>query len=721
MSALPKFREMLENAAIQGYGCHGQKCQFVPNSALDHIMTYEAIFRALQEIPSLEPHVIPAYTKHIESKAQKIFAILLLMNAERSIADFLQQDLGDAKLPLKFSADVDSSVLDTAGQRLFTEQQWRFLAPEFTVARSSISRIFPEETILPFTGQESLSKGSSGQISKIWIHPSHQDFLSDSRASGTQQCVFALKRIEPNRTHARERKAFTAETRSLSMLLKLRHSSIVQLLAAFSHGSTYNYIFPLADMDLESFLHRSPRHPEFTDDRSIFRAMAGVASALENIHDFVYREQDLHVSKIGFHHDLKPENILVRGRGFLITDFGLSRFCDKDALEKVGWVGGNETYAPPEVDPEFRDCGGGDVDSCAVDLWAFGCILIEVVVFMLGGPIGLDQFRDCRLTWYCRSRDDCFHRGKALKPEVVTVIERYRQMSSLGGSAAQSLDLACRLLNFEPSKRRDIQLAVETARIASNAQYCRASELLGKRNRNLDMRLHKAAAAGDVDEVSRLIQGGVSVMAKDENWRTALHWAALCNQGASLRQLYESTNAEDRERLNKERDSQGRTVLSLATQYANVVTVRTILEEASGQENLGDLVSQCDVFGMSPLHLACQARDYEIVRDLLEGIPDGKERFDNKMLKDDRGMTALHYAAQNPERETVLLLLADGGEVLNVQNGMAIRMVNDCNDDGLTPLMLAEENGCTYVASLLHDIAGADHAMDKIDPLRTGR
>ena len=219
-----------------------------------------------------------------------------------------------------------------------------------------------------------------------------------------------------------------AEIRSLGMLLSLRHHSIVQLLAAFTHGSTYNFVFPLADMDLAALLHREQRPSAFENDKAFFQAIAGVASALENIHNFEYKEQGMAMSQVGFHHDLKPENILVKGRNFLITDFGLSRFSDKESPRKFKWLGDAETYGPPEIDPEFRDRESENIDSCAVDLWSFGCIMIEVVAFILEGPRSLDEFREKRLTWHGRSKDDCFHRGKTLKPEVIAAMARYREL-----------------------------------------------------------------------------------------------------------------------------------------------------------------------------------------------------------------------------------------------------------------------------------------------------
>ena len=488
------------------------------------------------------------------------------------------------------------------------------------------------------------------------------------------------------------------------MLAGIRHPSIVELLAAFRHGLTYNFIFPLADMDLEALLHQEQRPLAFENDRAFYQAISGLANALENIHNFEYKNQDIVMSQIGFHHDLKPENILVRGRNFQITDFGLSRFSDKKSPMRFKWMGGAETYGPPEIDPEFRR--NEDIDSCAVDLWSFGCVIVEIVAFVLEGRYSLANFRKDRLTWHGRSRDDCFHRGKTLKPEVIAAFERYGKLSAPGSAAVQSLDLARRLLDLEPSRRRAIKLTAEASEIALNFQLCGFAERSNDGTNIFNVPLHEAAATGASDGVKALIENGVSITIRDKFRRTALHWAAICGRTTILEQLYEAANATHRKDLNEEVDCQGRTALALASQFANPATVTTIMEEASVQGNLGRIVTRCDAFGMSPLHLASEVGIGDIAKLLLHAAGDKKQRIEYKLLKDDKGMTALHYAARNPEHDLVLHLLYDG-EDANAGSNAAVRLTSNCDDEGLAPLAHAEKYGCWGVASLLAEVAGA--------------
>ena len=188
MSALKRLRDKLEAAATQSVGSdggHGR--EFIPDSDLEAIMICDAISQALQEVPKFEPYIIKDYASHIHRKARRVFAVLLLIKAEGSIVNFLDYDFVDAKLPFDFVGD-HKPCLEAAEERLFREQQWRFLAPKFIDSESSTCRYFTEQTVLPFIAEESMgsgySTGTSGQISKVWIHPSHQNLCSYGASSG---------------------------------------------------------------------------------------------------------------------------------------------------------------------------------------------------------------------------------------------------------------------------------------------------------------------------------------------------------------------------------------------------------------------------------------------------------------------------------------------------------------------------------------------------------
>ena len=73
------------------------------------------------------------------------------------------------------------------------------------------------------------------------------------------------------------------------------------------------------------------------------------------------------------HRDIKPGNILVTSAGQVkILDFGLALLTEASKLTKVDTTVGTAAYMSPEQSQ------GGDVD-LRTDIWAFGCLLHEMV------------------------------------------------------------------------------------------------------------------------------------------------------------------------------------------------------------------------------------------------------------------------------------------------------------------------------------------------------
>ena len=127
-------------------------------------------------------------------------------------------------------------------------------------------------------------------------------------------------------------------------------------------------------------------------------------------------------SQFGYHLDLKPANILVEESNELtISDFGQATFkrVAGATSSKVRGMGGTEAYAPPEID--YREA----TQSRRYDIWSFGCILLEVVTFVVkgcGGVCTLDQIRSSKCS-RTNSTDDRFFRpgfpnSYELKPGV---------------------------------------------------------------------------------------------------------------------------------------------------------------------------------------------------------------------------------------------------------------------------------------------------------------
>lgn len=175
-------------------------------------------------------------------------------------------------------------------------------------------------------------------------------------------------------------------------------------------------IFPLADGDLEGLLSKKDVCFCIKGD-SLWLQVLGITSALDQLHNFENRNShDLTFSKIGYHHDLKPQNILIRDGVFLLADFGLARLKDAGEGSSTDHKYGALTYGAPESQNHVPN--KHIRVSRALDIWSWGCILIEIITFELLGQDGVAHFRDFRKTETAMRVDHYFHDMKNPKAEV---------------------------------------------------------------------------------------------------------------------------------------------------------------------------------------------------------------------------------------------------------------------------------------------------------------
>lgn len=210
----------------------------------------------------------------------------------------------------------------------------------------------------------------------------------------------------------------------------------------------------------------------------------------------IYTSIEYHSQNI-VHRDLKPGNILIKLPNQLkICDFGLARFIDPLTLENRKYLTpglGTRRYSPPDVLLHSPTYGK------SVDLWAVGCILIELWTkeFFIS-PLQLGFVRELIWHWISNlyfvkiSLQFLFQENEisATLREITNIfgpinnntlpgIERlfmydtYRsKMNSFGersfrklyGSkvtSPEAFDLIDRLLVYDPSKRLTVEEAIE--------------------------------------------------------------------------------------------------------------------------------------------------------------------------------------------------------------------------------------------------------------------
>lgn len=174
----------------------------------------------------------------------------------------------------------------------------------------------------------------------------------------------------------------------------LRHKHIIEMKAIITWEGKGNYfMFQWADGgSLRDLYKRSPRptlNAKFV--KQVLRQLAGLSSALNELHN--YKKHDKANGSYR-HGDLKPENILRFSNG---TEVGLLKISDlglaKHHVYETGLRGptvtrhGTPLYEPPEVilEPEIAR-------SRQYDIWSMGCVLLELLVWLMYGYDELVRF-----------------------------------------------------------------------------------------------------------------------------------------------------------------------------------------------------------------------------------------------------------------------------------------------------------------------------------------
>jgi len=270
------------------------------------------------------------------------------------------------------------------------------------------------------------------------------------------------------------------EHRVMSYLHHVQHPNIMPLFASYTYLGTHNLLMPIATGgSLEDFLRSEQRPSGFVLDKQFYRALAGLASAISTLHN--YRSAALNLQMIGYHHDLKPKNILVSGNLFVLADFGISKLkLGEDS--RTMFRNGQGYYLAPECENVQRGFEKG-VITRASDIWSFGCIMLEVLVFMTGGAKALKGFRDSRAfrdgSWETRT----FFRGKSVNEAVTTKMRDLADHRNV--TLRKATALLSSILLIRPTDRLKADAFAAMLRLLSvESAYSRATDTLEKHVRD---------------------------------------------------------------------------------------------------------------------------------------------------------------------------------------------------------------------------------------------
>jgi serine/threonine protein kinase len=290
-------------------------------------------------------------------------------------------------------------------------------------------------------------------------------------------------------SNAEHDRSFYRELRSLRLLHQLKHNNIVPLLGSYTHNDEHHFLFPCLDMDLKHFLNLDHRYGDFCWDSTFSFALSGLASALESTHDLhlTAKKDGIDFDSIGYHYDVRPANVLVDKNRFVLSDFGLGTLKSAEEESATPWKGGCGDY----IAPECMDASGKRQQvGRGVDVWAFGCLVADVVTFMKRGPKGVLQFRQSRLGKLSDAipfESTFFYDSSGqLKGSV------HHWLNDLGTnshpSTAALIRIALEALEPDPSKRpqmRDLR-----RKLSTQSLLCLYDTLLGKMSSFLEMASH---------------------------------------------------------------------------------------------------------------------------------------------------------------------------------------------------------------------------------------
>jgi serine/threonine protein kinase len=203
------------------------------------------------------------------------------------------------------------------------------------------------------------------------------------------------------------------------MLERFRgHPHLVTLLMSWTLKGEYYFLFPFAESDLDHYWGldtnwNAVRSPDpdcrYETIRWISKQIHMMVGALAHIHNL---DETLSVDKrFGRHGDLKPENVLwYRSPNdpkgfFVIADLGLAACNSERSRSEIPshTIARTPNYRSPECDLE-----DGKI-SRSYDIWTMGCLLLEMVCWILGGPKSRDEFAQERTSTYVSgSQSDIF-------------------------------------------------------------------------------------------------------------------------------------------------------------------------------------------------------------------------------------------------------------------------------------------------------------------------
>ena len=398
----------------------------------------------------------------IFNHGRRILATLVLMERVDRVIKFLESDsLDDNRLPMS-EDDLDKIFEYNKYQRnRFYETQFIVNAPK---CEEGVHRCLRNGTCMPFLKEVPLeNQGYNSHVSIVTVPMDYIDYVvipqfsthSSTQSSrdpllasanccdGDFENFGSIKRIEVVRKELKL-KPSNKETKELAIHRKYKHDSIAPLFCSYSLNGHVNLIFPKYEMTLYTFLRQAPL--EWTEDACL-AALIGLSDAIAYIHHFTSKDDDF--PKIGCHNDLKPKNVLVdtSNEKLILIDFGLAEVHAPIESQDLQTRMSRDDYAPPvqEIQPTQND------------MWAFGCIMNEMIVYLHDldrNSNTVDDYRRTRKVEMPGPYKQTFHTFHGISKPNDGVEDRFKQIKQSGSPLIKNLaELNRQILEIQSNKR----------------------------------------------------------------------------------------------------------------------------------------------------------------------------------------------------------------------------------------------------------------------------
>ncbi|KAI0197247.1 hypothetical protein EV127DRAFT_507503 [Xylaria flabelliformis] len=362
------------------------------------------------------PCKIDRLVTYVLNDAEKVFLTLVYMDEPGLISTLRDGKFTDRDLPVCIDDEhifsrnhglthrnqplwrcFNNGGWTTKKREDFCNKQWAFFAP--TLGADHAKYTFEAERPLPFVSDgRGLKRGGFGFVVRATIPAEHQNYVKTlNRGGALSVAVKVLSINDPNVTDDREQYFFQREKKTLRAMVIANKDHLIKFHGTFKReikkynrntvkGYERGFVFPWATGgNLLDYMEKQP--VELDSEGQILPS--ALCWALDQIRGLADGIRGLHAVKAR-HGDIKPNNILLfpipenqSKYRLVIADAGLAKIHELSTSKRSKFtttIHASRMHQPPESDAMAV------ILSRRYDVWSFGCVVFEILVWLVRGP-----------------------------------------------------------------------------------------------------------------------------------------------------------------------------------------------------------------------------------------------------------------------------------------------------------------------------------------------